>query len=178
MRKVESQLQQWPHRVAELCRTAIPTNPSRKFLDDVMNSIEENNWEGITFQDKPGDAPTSGYMVSRPGREKAIPMEELSGESIRDYLAEGDPGDSYGGWHENDEDGDLWYHDTPVNIHDSYDAAGAAAAWKQKAIFDNDKHDAHGKPLDSAYVYTGPLVNSGPASALGWTQASRRRRSQ
>lgn len=143
-----------------------------------MDAIEDGGWKGITFRDKPGDGPTSGYMVSPEGMEHSHPIEELSGAEIEKYL--NDPrrsrGDAYGGWRENDEDGDLWYHDSPVNIADSYDATRAAVDWKQKAIFDNDKRDAHGNPLDSAYIYTGPLANSGPASALGWTQASRRRR--
>jgi len=160
-------------------RVAIPKNPSRQDLHKIMEAIEQGGWEGITFRDRPGDGPTSGYMVSLPGKERSHPMDELSGEQIGSYLREqGDdvgPDDGYGGWHEDDDDGDLWYHDISRNIEDTYDATRAALDWKQKAIFDNSKHDPRGNPLDSAYLYTGPLANSGPASAAGWIQAHTRR---
>lgn len=177
-RRIESQREQWA-----LWRTAIPRQPDRQFLHRMMDAIEGDDWKGITLRDQPGDGPTSGYMVSLPGMERAIPMDELSGASLGDYLDEVNdnpdyvphPDDHYGGWHENDDDGDLWYNDISRNIGDSYDTARAAVDWKQKAVFDTSKRDPHGNALDSAYVYTGPLVNSGPGSALGWTHAHKRR---
>ena len=159
-------------------RQAVPKNPSRQELHKIMEAIEDSDWEGITLNKRPGDGPTSGYMVSPPNRERSHPIDELSGEKLQEYFADSPPEANYGGWRENDDDGDLWYHDNPVNIQDSYDAARAAVDWKQKAVFDNDKRDAHGKALPSAYIYTGPFANSGPASALGWTHANRRRRTQ
>lgn len=135
---------------------------------------------GITFKHRPGeDAPKGGYMVALPHAEKPIPFEDLSPEEIDSYydahpsIADPDTPDFYGGWHEPPH----WYHDTSQRIEDSYDAARAAVDGKQQAIFDNDKIKPWNREvLPSAYVPTSDQVNSGVASATGFTMARRRRR--
>jgi hypothetical protein len=148
--------------------------------DEVFEHLRKSPG-GVTFKHHPGDSENlSGYMVSPPHAEKKQDYATMTPADVDEYYDSHpeirERGNYYGGWEEPREDppGSDWYHDVPVNIQDSYDAAGAAAKWNQKAVFDNDKRDSKGKPLDSAYIYTGPFVSSGPASALGWTHAKRR----
>jgi hypothetical protein len=157
--------------------------------DEVFEHLKKSPG-GITFKHHPGDkgdvsvndTGSRGYMVSLPHAEKKQDFATMTPKDVDDYYHDHpeiqEPGNSYGGWNEDREvpepPGSDWYHDVSQNVHDSYDATGKALDWKQKAIFDNDKHDHRGEPLDSAYPRTTDLASSGPASALGWTQAKRR----
>ena len=142
MRRIESQRQQWPHR-ASLCRHAVPEHPSRKYLDDLMRHVEENGWAGMTVKEHPGDAPGSGYMVSIKGTEKKIPMDELSGQALREFLEKhhadinADPENYMGGWQE----GRDWYNDVS-HRHDRdkglFPAAKDAFQNDQLAMYDLD----------------------------------------
>lgn len=126
-----------------LRRRAVPEHPSRKYLDDLMKHIEGNDWGGMTIKEMPGDGPTSGYMVSLHGREEKIPLDELSGQHLLDYMhrhhddINSDPENYLGGWR----DGQNWYSD--VSHHHSRDkglfpAARDAFQNRQLALYDID----------------------------------------
>lgn len=146
MRRIESQRQQWPHRAATLHRHAVPEHPSRKYLDDLMRHIEENGWGGMTVKEHPGDAPGSGYMVSLKGTEHKIPLDELSGSALKEFLEKhhdlinAHPEHYMGGWQE----GRDWYNDVSRR-HDQdkglVPAARDAFQNDQLALYDlgNDK---------------------------------------
>lgn len=175
------------HRVQEDDESGYNWGPEPRhaatFGEEAFDHIQKNPG-GITMKRHPGDGPSSGYMVSRPGAEKKQDYATLSPRDIDDYHGDHseidtDPEANYGGWEQGREPhegpGSDWYHDVSDNIDDSYDAARAAVDGKQIALFDNDKVDHQGHPLDDAYVNTTSLVNSGPASATGFTHARRHR---
>lgn len=147
VRRIESQRQQWPHRIAALYRQAVPEHPSRKWLHDLMDHIEGNGWGGMTIKDNPGDAPGSGYMVSLKGKEQNFPINDLSGKKMLDYIRENhdvinsDPSHYLGGWLE----ANRWYND--VSHHHNRDkgllpAATDAFKNNQLALYDLDNDKA------------------------------------
>jgi hypothetical protein len=134
--------------------------------DEIYDRIQKSPG-GITWNPD-GPSPEHGYMVSRPHGEKRIPREQLSPHEINQYLGDhpeiGGPA-SYGGWHAPPH----WVHDVSENIPDDQTAKEKALEGKQDSVFDLDA------PESAAYLDTSAWVNSGPGSALGWTQAKRRR---
>lgn len=124
-------------------RHAVPEHPSRKWLDDLMAHIEDNGWYGMTIKNAPGDAPTSGYMVSLPGHEESFPLDDLSGQKLLDYihdnyeLINSDPDHYLGGWLE----ANRWYSDVSRH-HDRakglFPAATDAFRNDQLALYDID----------------------------------------
>lgn len=143
MRRIESQREQWPHRTVRL---AVPEHPSRQYLHKLMEHIEENGWGGMTIKEVPGDGPKSGYMVSLKGTENKIPLDELSGKSLKEFMEKwhdtinADPEHYMGGWQE----GRNWYNDVSRR-HDEnkglFPAAKDAFQNDQLALYDagNDK---------------------------------------
>lgn len=126
-----------------LRRRAVPEHPSRKYLDDLMKHIEGNDWGGMTIKEVPGDGPTSGYMVSLHGREEKIPLDDLSGQHLLDYLHKhhddinSDPENYLGGWR----DGQNWYSDVShrhPRDKGLFPAARDAFQNQQLALYDID----------------------------------------
>lgn len=113
---------------------------------------------GYTIRERPGDAPTSGTMVSLPRaeghEENDIDADAITGDDVANYqtrkwdVIQGHPGNSGGGW-ANDQppagDG-KFYQDVSRNFADPWDAAGFAMGGDQDSVYDLDGYyDADGK---------------------------------
>lgn len=141
MRRIESQADQWPRRVA------VPQHPDRQWLDKLMQHIEDNGWAGMTIKENPGDGPSSGYMVSLKGMEDSFPLDDLSGQKLKEYIQKhhpdinADPETYFGGWQE----GNRWYNDVSQrHDHDRglWPAATDAYRNDQLALYDIDNDRA------------------------------------
>lgn len=125
--------------------------------------------DGMTFRDEPGDGPTSGFMVSRPRREKheeRIPFYMLTPGDFNDYggrkkdVVNDEPKNNVGGWlsPRRDEEDDpeqyppeerhsrhtpLYYLDVSENERNPWDAATKAYYGDQDAVFDLDTFQEH-----------------------------------
>lgn len=100
-------------KTSAIYRQAVPEHPDRRYLDKLMQHIEDNGWGGMTVRHTPGDAPDSGYMVSLKGTEHKIPLDELSGKSLMEFMNKwhdiinANPEHYMGGW----KHGQDWYND-------------------------------------------------------------------
>lgn len=102
----------------------------------LMKSIEETG--GFTMRDHPGDAPSSGYMVSLPGYQEKMPRSQVSEENQADFLKRQwekihSRPDLYGGGWADKAD---FYDD--ISKHDPrlWDAVDDALEGDQLAIYD------------------------------------------
>lgn len=150
-------------------KEAVPANPSAQWGADVKRHIDQNGGWGLTMRDHPGDAPTSGFMVSHPG-EREQSRSTLDPHSIRQFvhdksdLINSHPDNYYGGWEaprteESGKGGQPgWYHDVSRNMQDPHDAADMALRNKQQAVYDLD-HDEE--------VQTPDLVNRATHPGIG-----------
>jgi hypothetical protein len=127
---------QGPKVMVDAGRTAV-ADPDAQWGADAMRSITNQEYPGITVHDNVGDAPGSGYMVSRPGYEQDQSYSRLQPQDIRDYVTKNQdvlahPDNYYGGW---EEDG-RWYHDISRNITDPEEATLDAIDGGQQAVYD------------------------------------------
>lgn len=134
-----------------------PKHPGRTAANaqdaaDMMRFLDKNP-EGITVRHNVGDAPSSGFMVSRPG-EREISRSRLDPHEIRQFQQEhaeqlAEPDNYYGGWsapRTTDEDQPGWYHDVSQNVHDPRDAAEMALRNHQQAVYDLDRGEEVSTP--------------------------------
>lgn len=155
-----------PAKTARWYKQALPKDPDAQWGADVMRYLDKNP-EGVTLRDMIGDAPTSGYMVSKPG-EKEISRSRLNPHEIRQFVRNNadraGPDDGYGGWSaprtpESGKGGQPgWYHDVSTNIQDPRDTAETALKHNQQAVYDLD-HDEE--------VSTPDMVNRATSPGIG-----------
>lgn len=139
--------------------------PDAQWGADAMRFLDKNP-EGITVRQHPGDAPSSGFMVSHPGEEE-ISRSRLDPHSMRDFVEEhGDqieePDNYYGGWsaprtQKPEQPG--WYHDVSKNVQDPRDAAEMALRNKQQAVYDLD-HDEEVSTPEMVNRATSPGIHA------------------
>lgn len=160
-----------------------------ELLDLLRKQHAQGKTPGYTFRDELGDAPTSGYMVSYPPDKanrfnKGIPFEGLTAEDIEGMLDAHQPRvdeseiNNHGGWVDYPEEhpSGMFYGDASENIDDDYDALRSGLDRDQIAVVDLDsRHPASGELLPQAFPGVPSWAASGPANALGWTHANRRR---
>lgn len=113
---------------------------------------------GYTLRDKPGDAPSSGTMVSLPRaqghEENTLDADAVNGDDVADYVTRKwdvvhhQPDQYAGGWANTGDEGDgKFYHDVSRNFKDPWEAAGYAMGGGQLGVYDLDGYyDPHGKP--------------------------------
>lgn len=164
---------------AALVKRSIPEDAAtnedwgKRVFDHVMR-----NPDGMSFRDQPGDGPDSGFMVSRPRKEKheeRVPFYMLTPDDFNDYggrkrdVVNGDEKNNMGGWlsprRDEDDDPDqyppeerhhkhtpLYYLDVSENEHNPWDAATKALHGDQDAIFNMDDFTEY--PTDEAMALT------------------------
>ena len=149
-------------------KEAVPANPSAQWGADVKRHIDQNGGWGVTMREHPGDAPTSGYMVSHPG-EREQSRSRLDPSSIRRFvhdkadLINSHPDNYYGGWEadrtpESGHGGQPgWYHDVSRNVQDPWEAGGMALRNQQQAVYDLD-HDQEVPTPELANMATHPGI--------------------
>lgn len=113
-------------------------------LDDpvwVQSVADAIKGGGFTFHDRPGDGPTSGYMVStHPDREEIIPLDEMSPEDVAKFkennvdLFQGHPENYLGGWA--NQDNQKFYLDVPQHDPRLWGAVDTALDNDELAIYD------------------------------------------
>lgn len=113
-------------------------------LDDpvwVQSVADAIKGGGFTFHDRPGDGPTSGYMVStHPDREEIIPLDEMSPEDVAKFkennvdLFQGHPENYLGGWA--NQDNHKFYLDVPQHDPRLWGAVDTALDNDELAIYD------------------------------------------
>ena len=162
-----SQPHKGPHEASR--HTAVPKHPDAQWGADVKRHIDQQGGWGLTMKEHPGDAPTSGFMVSHPG-EREVSRSRLDPHSIRDYVSDradlinSDPDNYYGGWEadrtpESGKGGQPgWYHDVSKNVQDPRDTAELALKNNQQAVYDLD-HDEE--------VSTPDMVNRATSPGIG-----------
>lgn len=140
---------------------AVPKDPSAQWGADVMRSLtrqpgppgdRQRQYPGVTVRENPGDAPSSGYMVSLPHAEQEQSYSQLNPGQINDYVRQhadeinSHPDNYYGGWGDESGETPRYYHDISRNIQDPWEAAGNALQWNQKAVYDVAQGEAPSTP--------------------------------
>lgn len=126
-----------------------PVRTDAQWGADAMRTINQGGGEGMSFHGVPGEAPTSGYMVGRPGTEHDIPHGKLNPAALRDYYEQHadtleEPGNFMGGWQSTGRPGTprsgqpQWYFDISRNIQDPAEAAAYAQQGNQDAVYHLD----------------------------------------
>jgi hypothetical protein len=122
--------------------------PRRKYNPEEV--VEKTKDQGFTVQPDTGDVPTSGTMVSIPGHEQPVPIDELTSQKVESFVENpsrshlfSNPSMYLGTWRSSDYGFDAGVLDVSKNFKDtpegSRQARSAAMSGDQWAIWNLDR---------------------------------------
>lgn len=162
--KIQTQAEQYPHRVALFQRSALTDEEKA----ELARQFHEEG--GYTFRHHPGDGPTDGFMVSLPDAEEISPADEFNANKAGDFHERREPllqshKDNYdGNW--NDREHNNAYQDVSRHLTDLWDAVAQGRG-------KNDAEAQHGIYHLPSGVTFSPLEFSYNGTP-GFTMARRR----